>query len=325
MKKILGMGNALLDILVTLPGDSVLTELGLAKGSMQLVDLAFSERVLKTVENLDFSLVSGGSASNTIHGLAKLGVETAFIGKVSEDEFGDIFMKDMLNSGIRPLLFKDEPQTGRAIALISPDSERTFATYLGSAVKLSPDELTPELFEGYDHFHVEGYLVQDHDLIEKSLVLAKEAGLTTSLDLASFNVVVENLGFLQSIVERYVDIVFANEEEARSFTGVNNAAESARNIAEMCSVAVVKTGPKGSIVASGRELLNIPPVEAKRVDTTGAGDLYASGFLYGFANGLSLEKSAEAGTILAACIIEKIGAKIPDECWPEMISKIRTI
>ena len=324
MKKILGMGNALLDILVTLPGDSVLAELGLAKGSMQLVDLAFSERVLKTVENLDFSLVSGGSASNTIHGLAKLGVETAFIGKVSEDEFGDIFRKDMMNSGISPVLFKDEPQTGRAIALISPDSERTFATYLGSAVKLSADELTVDLFKGYDIFHVEGYLVQDHNLIERALVLAKEAGLTTSLDLASFNVVVENLGFLQSIVERYVDIVFANEEEARSFTGLD-ARESALKIAETCRIAVVKTGPKGSLIASDREIYEIPPVDAKRVDTTGAGDLYASGFLYGFANGLSLEQSAMAGTILAACVIEKIGAKIPDECWPDLIERIKSL
>ncbi|MBR6421836.1 adenosine kinase [bacterium] len=324
MKKILGMGNALLDILVALPGDSVLSELGLAKGSMQLVDLAFSERVLKTVENLDFSLVSGGSASNTIHGLAKLGVETSFIGKVSNDEFGSIFEKDMLASSIHPILFRDEPQTGRAIALITPDSERTFATYLGSAVRLAADELSVDLFKGHDLFHVEGYLVQDHDLIERSLVLAKEAGLTTSLDLASFNVVVENLGFLQSIVSRYVDIVFANEEEARSFTGLP-AEESALKIAEMCKIAVVKTGPKGSLVACGKDLLTIPPVDAKRVDTTGAGDLYASGFLYGYVNGLSLEKSAMAGTILAACVIEKIGAKIPDECWPEMVKKIKAL
>ena len=324
MKKILGMGNALLDILVALPGDSVLSELGLAKGSMQLVDLAFSERVLKTVENLDFSLVSGGSASNTIHGLAKLGVETSFIGKVSNDEFGSIFEKDMLASSIHPILFRDEPQTGRAIALITPDSERTFATYLGSAVRLAADELSVDLFKGHDLFHVEGYLVQDHDLIERSLVLAKEAGLTTSLDLASFNVVVENLGFLQSIVSRYVDIVFANEEEARSFTGLP-AEESALKIAEMCKIAVVKTGPKGSLVACGKDLLTIPPVDAKRVDTTGAGDLYASGFLYGYVNGLSLEKSAMAGTILAACVIEKIGAKIPDECWPEMVKKIKVL
>lgn len=324
MKKILGMGNALLDILVALPGDSVLAELGLAKGSMQLVDLAFSERVLKTVENLDFSLVSGGSASNTIHGLAKLGVETSFIGKVSNDEFGSIFEKDMTASSIHPILFRDEPQTGRAIALITPDSERTFATYLGSAVRLAADELSVGLFKGHDLFHVEGYLVQDHDLIERSLVLAKEAGLTTSLDLASFNVVVENLGFLQSIVSRYVDIVFANEEEARSFTGLP-AEESALKIAEMCKIAVVKTGPKGSLVACGRDLLTIPPVEAKRVDTTGAGDLYASGFLYGYVNGLSLEKSAMAGTILAACVIEKIGAKIPDECWPAVIEKIKAL
>ena len=93
----------------------------------------------------------------------------------------------------------------------------------------------------------------------------------------------------------------------------------------MCKIAVVKTGSKGSIVATGKELLNIPPVPAKRVDTTGAGDLYASGFLYGFANGLPLEKSATAGTILAACVIEKIGAKIPDECWPDLIEKIKAL
>lgn len=322
MKKIIGMGNALTDILVTLPDDSLLAELGLAKGSMQLVDFAFSERVLNAASSCRISVMSGGSAANTIHGLAKLGAECSFIGKVSDDRFGEIFGKDMRQASIDPILFKDGPQTGRAVALITPDSERTFATYLGSAVKLSADDLSLSLFEGSGYFHVEGYLVQDHALIERALVLAKEAGLTTSLDLASFNVVAENLGFLQSIVSRYVDIVFANEEESRSFTGLAPE-ESALKIAEMCRVAVVKTGPKGSVVASDGRLLKIGPIDAKRVDTTGAGDLYAAGFLYGIINGMPLEKCAEAGTLLAARVIEKIGAKIPDECWPGIREYIR--
>ena len=324
MKKIVGMGNALVDVLVTIPDDRILNELGLLKGSMRLVDTAFSDRVIDFVSGFSRSVQSGGSASNTIHGLSRLGGECAFIGKISDDEFGKIFKNDLIKCNIRPLLFMDETPTGKAVALISPDSERTFATYLGAAVKLSPSEITPDLFQGSQHFHIEGYLVQDHKLIEKALKTAYELGLVTSLDLASFNIVGENLEFLNSMIRKYVHIVFANEEESLAFTGLSSD-ESVKKISEICDIAVVKTGSKGSIIASGNDIYNIAPFKVEPVDTTGAGDLYASGFLFGLMNDLSVAESGKIGSFLAAKVIEKVGAKIPSEEWNRIKKEMNRI
>ena len=324
MRKIIGMGNALVDILVKLPDEVILTELGLEKGSMRLVDLAFSDRIIEKVKNIDYGIMCGGSASNTVAGLAKLGCNCTFIGKVSKDEMGDKFRKNLEYNSIRHQLFIDEPKTGRAIALITPDSERTFATYLGSAVKLSPQEIDADIFNGFDFFHIEGYLVQNHDLIEKALATAKGMGLRTSLDLASFNIVAENLEFLRNVVKRYVDIVFANEEEALAFTGLDPES-SVKEIAEMCDIAVVKTGPEGSLISCNSEVCAIDPIKADPVDTTGAGDLYAAGFLYGLMNDMNLNKAARIGSLLAGTVIEYIGARIPNDKWPELIEKIQNI
>lgn len=321
MRKIIGMGNALVDVLVKLPDDTILTELGLEKGSMSLVDLAFSDRVLEKVWHFDREVLCGGSASNTITGLAKLSQDCTFIGKISDDEMGGTYRDDLENSKIKHHLFIDEPRTGRAVALITPDSERTFATYLGSAVKLSPQEINAEIFNGFDFFHVEGYLVQNHDLIEKALATAKGMGLKTSIDLASFNIVAENLEFLKNLVKRHVDIVFANEEEALAFTGLDPES-SAREIVRNCETAVVKTGPKGSIVACKNAICKIDPIEANPIDTTGAGDLYASGFLYGLMNNMCLNKAAQIGSLLAGTVIEHVGARIPENKWSELIELI---
>lgn len=324
MKKIIGMGNALVDVLVTIPDDNILLELGLLKGSMRLVDFSFSERVLNYVNQHQKSILSGGSASNTIHGLSRLGAECAFIGKVSDDEFGKIFKTDMINNSITPVLFTEESSTGRAVALISPDSERTFATHLGCAVKLSATEISVDLFHDYHYFHIEGYLVQDHDLIEKALSTAKGKGLVTSLDLASFNIVGENLEFLNSVIKKYVDIVFANEEEALAFTGLPPE-ESVKKISEICRIAVVKTGARGSLVSNGKNIYHIDPFKVNPVDTTGAGDLYAAGFLFGLMNDMPIEKAAKIGSFLAAKVIERIGAKIPVSEWEKIKEEIKNI
>ncbi|MBP5435107.1 adenosine kinase [bacterium] len=324
MKKVLGMGNALVDILVSLPDESALAQLGLAKGSMQLVDASFSERVLSRMIGFNMVQQSGGSASNTVHGLSALGVPCSFVGKVGDDEFGTVFERNMVAHGVLPHLFHGELPTGRAIALISPDSERTFATYLGSAVTLTADELSADLFRGFDLFHVEGYLTQDHCLIERSLQLAHELGLMISFDLASFNVVAENLGFLQEMVAQYVDILFANEEEARSFTGLE-ARQAVENIGRLCECAVVKTGRNGSLIANDGNIIEVPAKTVRPVDTTGAGDLYAAGFLYGFVNGMPLEKCGRIGTIAASSVIEIIGAKLPAERWSTIKEEISRI
>lgn len=324
MAKVLGMGNALVDILIRLKSDDTLKEFNLPKGSMQLVDFEFSNKVNTGTDHLEKQIASGGSAANTIHGIAKMGIDTGFIGKVGEDELGTFFYDDMLNSNIHPQLLKSNTPSGKAMALISPDSERTFATYLGAAVELSPDDILSDHFEGYDYFHIEGYLVQNHALIENAVKFAKENGLKVTLDMASYNVVEENLEFLKFILDKYVDIVFANEEEAKSFTG-KEPEEALNEFAKLCEIAVVKIGKNGSLIKKGTEMFKVGSIDANPADTTGAGDLYASGFIYGLINNYSLDKCGRIGSVLAGKTIEVIGPKMDEFKWKEVKNLIEKI
>ncbi len=320
--KIIGIGNALVDVLTQLEDDNLLNELELPRGSMQLVDAARAAQIQEKSKTLKKQMASGGSAANTIHGLAKLGMETAFIGNVGKDETGKFFEEDLKNSGIKPVLFYSDSPSGIANGMISPDGERTFGTFLGAALDLSASMLSNDHFEGYDILHVEGYLVQNHQLLETILKLAKEAGLKVSLDLASYNVVEDNLDFLQDMVRNYVDIVFANEEEAKAFTG-KEPEEALNEIAAITDIAIVKVGSKGSMIKQGDTTIYISPIKAHSVDTTGAGDLYASGFLYGLANNLGFEKAGSLGSLLAGTVIEVVGAKFGEEKWEEMREKVK--
>lgn len=314
MKKILGMGNALVDIMISLESDGILDILNLPKGSMQLVDKEQSTAILTALKDYAKSLSTGGSAANTIHGLAMLGAPTGYIGVVGEDELGGFFVRELIAAGVDPVMIHSKQETGRAVALITPDSERTFATFLGAAIELSAEDLNNEMYRGYDYFHIEGYLVQNHELIEKAMQLAKKNGLLISLDLASYNVVESNIDFLHEIIHQYVDILFANEEEAKSYTGFNPE-NALHELGKNVDIAIVKTGNKGSLIKRNNEIVELGIIHVDPVDTTGAGDLYASGFLYGHANGMSLQRCGELGTLLAGNVIECIGAKMSRERW----------
>jgi sugar/nucleoside kinase (ribokinase family) len=322
MAKILGIGNALVDVLNKLENDELLKELGLPKGSMQLVEEKASKEIDKKSSHLKRERASGGSAANTIHGLANLGIETAFIGTVGDDETGRFFSKDMINSGIKPMLnLSKTTSSGIANAMISPDGERTFGTYLGASIELSPKNISVDLFNGYSIIYVEGYLVQNHELLEKILKTAKEAGTEVALDLASYNVVEDNLDFLKMMVEQYVDILFANEEEAKAFTG-KEPEEALEELSKVVKLVVVKIGSRGSLIKSGDTIVKVGTEKTKVVDTTGAGDLFAAGFLYGYINNLSLKRAGEIGSMLAAKVIADYGAKINKNDWKEMKSKL---
>ena len=323
--KVLGMGNALVDIVTELPDDSLLEEFDLRKGSMQLVEKAFSELVLKRIRHFKKSEISGGSAANTICGLAAMGIKTAFIGKVGRDRLGEVFEKDLIHNNIHPLLQYSANETGHALALVSPDSERTFATYLGAAVELEPGNLTSGMFQEYTHFYIEGYLVQHHELIRRAVELAKENNLDVILDLASFNVLEDNLDFLRFLVKEYADVVFANADEARVFSNGKDPEDALAEIAEDCWIAVVKTGKDGSLIQNGKKVFRVPASKVNCIDTTGAGDLYASGFLYGMLNNLNLPLCGEIGSILAGKVIEVIGARIPDATWPEIKNLVKNV
>ncbi len=317
MDKVLGIGNALIDTMVRLDNDDFLKEVNLPKGSMQLVDSDESKKIAKKCEGFKKSKSSGGSAANTIHGLARLGVSVGYIGKVGKDELGDFFINDLKKSRIRPNILYGNSNSGHALALISPDSERTFATHLGAALELSADDLKNEFFEDYDFLHIEGYLLQNHSLMQKALEMAKNNGLKISLDLASFNVVEDNLDVLTEWVENYVDILFANEEEAKAFTG-KEPEEALHELAEKSEIAVVKIGKHGSLIKKGEDVFKIEPIKVNATDTTGAGDAYAAGFLFGLVKGYNLEKCGEIASILAGKVIEGTGAKMNEEKWKEV-------
>lgn len=324
MKKILGMGNALTDILLQIEHDEVLTELNLPKGSMQLIN---GEKKSAIMSVLDFStakMATGGSASNTINGVTKLGGHGGFVGKIGKDEVGEFFKNDSIQNGVIPHLEYSENDSGTCTVLVSKDGERTLCTYLGAACELEAEDLSPEMFVGYDIFHIEGYLVQNHQLIQTAVKLAKEAGLLVSIDLASYNIVEANLDFLRKLISEYVDIVFANEEEAKAFTG-KEPDEALIHISDHCDIAVVKIGKSGSYVKSGDDSHFIAPFQANCIDTTGAGDLYAAGFLYGMARGLSLDKCGKIGSLVSSSVVEILGAKMSAETWESINKQVQGI
>lgn len=321
MAKILGIGNALVDLLIETENDEILAELNLPKGSMQLVDNDTKALIAEKSNKLSKSMASGGSAANTIHGIARLGTETAFIGTVGKDETGKFFSDDLEKSNIKPLLIYSESPSGLASTLISTDGERTFGTFLGAAIELDADKLNKDHFKDYDILHIEGYLVQNHKLVEQALKLAKVNGMKVSIDLASYNVVEDNLEFLKEMIEKYVDIVFANEEEAKAFTGLEPE-EALEEISSLVDIAIVKVGKEGSFIKSGDEKFKIGVIDTTVVDTTGAGDLYAAGFLHGIVNNKGFEYSGKLGALLAGTVIQDLGAKISDEKWKSIHSEI---
>ncbi len=322
--RVLGMGNALVDVLAVIQNDDLLREMNLPKGSMQLIDKDRFEKISEKIKGLNAEIVSGGSASNTIVGLSRLGVRTGFIGRVGQDSFGKYYRNDLIAHKVTPLLSEVDEISGVASTFISQDGERTFGTYLGAAALLGAEDLNERDFNGYDYFYIEGYLVQSYDLIRKALSLAKNAGLKTILDFASYNVVEDNREFLLEIIPQYVDIIFANEEEAKALYDVTPE-EAVAMLAKEVELAIVKTGSKGSWVQRGEEKVFVPAHKVDCVDTTGAGDLYASGFIYGLTKGFPLNTCAQIGTLLAANVIQRIGAKIPEEKWQEVIPQISQI
>lgn len=324
MKKVTAVGNALVDILIKIENDTLLKKFNLPKGSMQLVDSERSDSIISQLGEYDKVMVAGGSSANTINSLAKLGVETSYVGKIGEDDFGVFFEKDMRNNGVVPTLLKTKTKTGRAVALISEDGERTFATSLGAAVEFDSKDFNLSQFKGFYIVHFEGYLVFNQSLIENLLKLAKEANCLISMDMASYNVIDAFPDFMKYIVEEYVDIAFFNEEEAKSFTG--EEPEKALNIiSEMCDIAIVKIGKDGSLIKRNTETVKVGAISAKPIDTTGAGDNYAAGFIYGLINNYSLETSAKIGSLLGGKVIEVLGAKMPERIWLEIQNELKNI
>lgn len=325
MDKIIGMGNALVDVLVRIDDDSLLEKLHLPKGSMQLIQEDTLSEIRKYTSGMKIHRSTGGSAGNTVCALAALGANPGFIGKVGQDETGAFFGDTLRQRGVNALLATCDLPSGIASTFISTDGERTFGTYLGAAATLRAEDLSRKMFAGYNYLYIEGYLLQDHDLMLRAVQLAKEEGLQVCLDMASYNVVEAERDFFDQLIVKYVDIVFANESEALAYTG-KAPHEALEEIASKCSIAVVKTGKEGSLVKKGTEVIQLLSCPIDNVlDTTGAGDFYAAGFMYGLTCGYSLEKCVQISTILATAVIQEVGTTLPAKKWDEIKLNIESL
>ncbi len=317
--KIMGIGSPVLDILVNVDDKFIREYAGGEKGGMELVNAMHLDAILGQVPDVPLSAL-GGSAANTIFGLTKLGMQTAFLGKIGNDIDGETYKKLYKEMGgdISHFTTSKESHTARCLSLVTPDSERTMRTDLGAASMLSFADITPEQFTDISHLHVEGYLLFCDNLLEHILKTAKNAGCIISMDLSSFEVV--NI-FKESILEllkNYVDILFANEDEANALCGSINVEKQANELENYCSTVVIKLGKKGAFIKHKTQVYKIDAKVVDAVDTTGAGDLWQAGFLYGLLNRKHIQEAGRYGSLLGAAVVQIMGASIPNIMWNDI-------
>jgi sugar/nucleoside kinase (ribokinase family) len=315
-------GAALMDIIIQETED-FLRENSIVKGGMTLVENEYIDEILeKSSQNK--SLAPGGSACNTVTGYAKLSGPASFMGSVGRDETGRLLKQHLQNSGVTPHLFEKDTPTGRVVSVVTPDGERSMLTCLGASAETAPADIDDSIFLNADMIHLEGYLFFNRELLYTIAQKARNARIPLSLDLASFTVIESDRPAFQKFVREYIDIVFANEDEAQSYTGETDEHQALSALARDCSLAVVKLGRRGSIIHHEKRLYTIAPflTGKEAVDTTGAGDLWASGFLYGFGRNLSIEA---AGNLASRCgyeVCQIPGAQIDSAVWKEIIREI---
>ena len=313
-KRIVGVGSALVDILAY-EDEDFLNKTGGAKGGMTYVGKEFIEQTLE-ITSKQPTTVPGGSACNTIVGVGKLGGSARFVGKCGIGKLGKFFKNELKRHNVEPMLFRSNLPTGRVLSVITPDAQRSMFTFLGASADMLPQDISEDCFEGAAIVHIEGYLLFNPDLILKVLKTAKTSGALVSLDLPSYNVVKESHEILRHIVESFVDIFMANEDEARAYTGQSDETRAVNALAEKVDIAVLKIGKRGSLIAHNNMILPIEPQgSGQAIDTTGAGDLWAAGFLYGLVNGLPLEKCGALGSACGYEVCQVIGANIPEAAW----------
>jgi sugar/nucleoside kinase (ribokinase family) len=308
---VVGIGNALVDVL-THEDDAFLDEHGLVKGSMTLVDADRAEALYSAMgAGIE---VSGGSAANTISGIASFGGHAAYIGRVFDDQLGAVFAHDMRSTGVvfRSPPATEGPPTGRCLIVVTPDAQRTMNTCLGSSEFLGPEHVDAALIAAAQVTFLEGYLFDRPEAKEaywKASRVAHDAGRRVSLTLSDTFCVERHRAEWRDLVADQVDILFANEEEALALYEVDSFEESLAAARADVEVAIITRGPGGSVVARGDEVVVVDAHPVEVVDTTGAGDLYAAGFLYGFTRERSMEACGRLGSVAASAVLGHTGAR----------------
>lgn len=313
---VIGVGSPIVDRLA-LVEDAFLTGVDGDKGGMELVDTASMEDLLGRVPGTP-RVAPGGSAANTIFALARLRVPTLLLGKLGDDAEGRYYRSAFEQIGGNSSRLKTcvLGATARCLSLVTPDSQRTMRTDLGAAAGFAAGEVSVNDFRNCRHAHIEGYLLFNRDLTLSVLKAARAAGCTISLDLGSFEVVRVSADILPEILERYVDVVMSNEDEAAAFCGDRNPRTGLAALARHCELAIVKQGARGALIQANGTAMDVPALQVDGVkDTTGAGDFWAAGFLYGFLKGCEPWDCGHLGAVLGAQSVRYLGADLPETQW----------
>jgi sugar/nucleoside kinase (ribokinase family) len=323
---LVAIGNALTDILAHAAEEFIVTESlrGMQKGAMTLID---ADRAAELYAQLKQPVVSsGGSAGNTIAGFTSFGGRGAYIGKVADDEFGRAFRADLEKLGVT---YNTAPlaggaPTGQCMILVTPDAQRTMNTFLGAGLALNKDDVDPELVRNAQVTYLEGFLFdpeQAKEAFRHAAQIAHDAGRKVALSLSDPFCVGRYRAEFAQLVDGHVDIVFANEEELISLYETEDLDEAISQIRGKCELAIVTRGASGSLVVAGDDLVHCHPIRPDRVvDTTGAGDQYAAGFLYGYTRGMDLARCAHLGTLAATEVITHMGPR-PEMRYSELLKK----
>lgn len=316
-KRITGIGSALVDVLIN-ETDEFLQDLGKKKGGMTLVDDADIESILSKSGHTPM-VVPGGAACNTIVGVGNLGGDARFIGRRGNDAYGKTLESQIVACSVEPRLSVSPSPTGKVLSIITPDAQRSMFTFLGASTEMEPAGITPTLFQDTAITMIEGYLLFNPDLMKAALKAAQAAGSLIALDLASFEVVHASKSILADLIREYVDILIANEDEAKAYTGIEDETRALEILSQHVRYGVLKLGKRGSLVSFKGQTFNIKPIEGNPPkDTTGAGDLWAAGFLYGIAHGFSIEKSGHLGSVCGYEVCQVMGAQIPESAWKKI-------
>ncbi len=309
---VVGIGNALVDVLCH-ESEAFLVSHGLVKGTMQLINEAGARRLYEAMgPGIE---MSGGSAANTIVGVASFGGRAHYVGKVRDDQLGDVFAHDLRSTGVEydTSAATEGPPTGRCLIMVTPDAQRTMGTFLGASVSLSPDDVDAELIARGKILYLEGYLFdppQAQEAFRVAARIAHERGRVVSLTLSDpFCVGRHRRAFLE-LVEGHVDVLFANEAEICSLYEVGDFDAALQRVRRHCDIAALTRSARGSVIVGRDEVhvIDAHPIDTL-VDTTGAGDLYAAGFLFGLSRGLDLASCGRLGSVAAAEVISHVGAR----------------
>jgi len=321
--KVYGIGNPLIDVIVNVT-DQDLDNLGLHKGTMNLIDTKKRDELVSFISTKrDEPVYScGGSCPNTVISLSSLGINTTLAGKVGDDEYGKIYRDRLSSLNVKDNLAVSPNHTGSSIILVTPDSERTMNTFLGANRDFSPEDVVEEEISSATIFHFTGYMWDTENqkqAVKKALAIAKAKGIRVSFDIADMFAVGRYRDSFMELIKGNCDIVFANKEEARSLFDNYDAYECCRSMGKLCETAVVKNGKRGSYICYRGKIHEIPVQGPETpVDTTGAGDTYAAGFLYGQCKGYDIEKSGDIASLLAGQIIKQTGAQFSKEKSEEL-------